>query len=381
MMIDLQSILKQHPNCLNNRASFKSVLMDKYPTEKRMVNILTILFECGVANRIKTKKSIDANEMQALIAQAENEYGISGLYSQEAILVWAAAFDVTASAIKTPSITPLPKVEEKSVEQKPVVYVQGDVDDYDIVQKTDGYYITHFNGFEEESMTIPSLIDGKKIKGIAEDAFKGCVTVKDIRISEGIEAIENRAFKECKALEIVALPDTLRRIGSPSKEYGVGAFSETKLREIVVPQNVDFIGPYTFNYCSNLKKVVLSDNITTISYRAFNHCKCLTDIKLPSKLSVIGEEAFADSGIREIHIPMGTRKIMRSAFSNNPLTAAYIPPTIKEIGDANADSIFGDYTFGRNFTRHPDFTIFCSAGSAAMEYARKNNIKCAKAQF
>ena len=97
MMIDLQSILKQHPNCLNNRASFKSVLMDKYPTEKRMVNILTILFECGVANRIKTKKSIDANEMQALIAQAENEYGISGLYSQEAILVWAAAFDVTAS--------------------------------------------------------------------------------------------------------------------------------------------------------------------------------------------------------------------------------------------------------------------------------------------
>ena len=103
--------------------------------------------------------------------------------------------------------------------------------------------------------------------------------------------------------------------------------------------NVDFIGPYTFNYCSNLKKVVLSDNITTISYRAFNHCKCLTDIKLPSKLSVIGEEAFADSGIREIHIPMGTRKIMRSAFSNNPLTAAYIPPTIKEIGDANADSI------------------------------------------
>ena len=61
-MIDLKSILTQHPNCLNSRASFKSVLMDKYPKEKRTVNILTILFECGVANKIKQRKHIDENE-------------------------------------------------------------------------------------------------------------------------------------------------------------------------------------------------------------------------------------------------------------------------------------------------------------------------------
>lgn len=100
-MIDLKAILIQHPNCLSSRATFKSVLMDSYPTEKRLLNILTILFECGVAYKIKEKKTIDAKEMQGLISQIENEYGISGRYSQEAILVWATAFDVTASAIKT----------------------------------------------------------------------------------------------------------------------------------------------------------------------------------------------------------------------------------------------------------------------------------------
>ena len=99
-MIDLKTILQQHPNCLNSRASFKSVLMDKYPTERRTVNILTILFECGVANKIKLKKRIDANDMQGLIAQIENEYGISAQYSQDAILIWAAAFDVSAVRIK-----------------------------------------------------------------------------------------------------------------------------------------------------------------------------------------------------------------------------------------------------------------------------------------
>ena len=33
-MIDLKSILKQYPNCLNSRASFKSVLMDNYPSKR-----------------------------------------------------------------------------------------------------------------------------------------------------------------------------------------------------------------------------------------------------------------------------------------------------------------------------------------------------------
>lgn len=54
-MIDLKNILKLHPNCLSSRASFRSVLLDKYPNEKRVINILTILVECGIANRIKEK--------------------------------------------------------------------------------------------------------------------------------------------------------------------------------------------------------------------------------------------------------------------------------------------------------------------------------------
>ncbi len=99
-MIDLKSILKQHPNCLNSRASFKSVLLDKYPAEKRMINILTLLFECGVANKIKTAQNIAEREMHSLISHVENEYGISGQYSQEAILIWAKAYGVSAEQIK-----------------------------------------------------------------------------------------------------------------------------------------------------------------------------------------------------------------------------------------------------------------------------------------
>lgn len=370
-MIDLKNILKLHPNCLSSRVSFKSVLMDKYPAEKRTINILTILFECGVANKIKAKKSIDANEMQRLISQIENEYGISGQYSQDAIIIWAAAFGVTVSAVKIQT----PVTSAYPVEQKPIVYVQGAVDDYSVVYKTDGYYITHYNGFEED-MTIPSLIDGKRIKGIAKDAFRGCATVKQIRISEGIEIIEDGAFCNCKSLEVVDFPDTLRCIGSKSKEYAIGAFWRTNLKAVILPKNVEFLGPYSFRDCCNLHKVEMSDKITIIYEGTFEYCHSLSDIKLPSGLLRIEKIAFKHCvSLREVHIPVGTQLIGAGAFYETNLVGIYIPPTVTKMGEGH---YLGYGVFGNN--PHA-LTIYCAAGSAAMDYARKNTIKCAKAQF
>lgn len=373
-MIDLKSILKQYPHCLSSRASFKSILMDKYPGERRMVNILTILFECGIADKIKAKSSISSNEMQGLITQVENEYGISAQYAQNAILVWAAAFGVTASTIKTQIPANPPRDTTPPVENKPVVYVQGDVDDYDVVQKPDGYYITRFNGFEEEEMTIPSLINGKPIKGIAQDAFQGCVMVKKISISEGIEIIENGAFSNCKALEAISLPDTLRRIGSEPTPgvFKLGAFTSTNIQSMVIPQNVEYLGRLSFASCYRLRKVELSDKITTIHGSTFAHCGMLSEIKLPRNLLVIEDLAFEScSGLREIHIPVGTQTIDFRAFDGTKLTSLYIPPTVTEIKS---------YVYFSE-SEIENLTIYCAAGSAAMEYARKNNIKCAKAQF
>ncbi|MCD8099057.1 MAG: leucine-rich repeat domain-containing protein [Oscillospiraceae bacterium] len=377
-MLDLKTIMKQYPNCLSSRTSFKSILMDTYPSEKRTVNILTILFECGIANKIKAKKSIDTNEMHGLITQIENEFGISGQYSQDAIMIWAAAFDVTVSAVNVNTAEAAAREALKPAENKPVVYVQGNVDDYEVVQKSDGYYITRFNGFEEEEMTIPSMIDGKEIKGIAENAFLGCVTVKTVHISEGIEVIENCAFKKCKSLENVTLPDTLRRIGSISAKYGDGAFHFTNLKAITVPQNVEFLGPYSFGFCTHLKKIELSNQITTIHKGTFTYCDNLSEIKLPDKLETIEENAFGNCrSLREIHIPIGTQKIGEGAFEGANITTIYIPPTVTAIGDGSTSS-FNDTIFGHFIG---NITIYCAAGSAAMDYARKHNIRCARAQF
>ena len=366
-MIDLKSILQQCPNCISSRASFKAVLMDKYPSEKRMGNILTILLECGVASKIKAKKNIDANEMQMLIAQLENEYGISGQYSQDAILIWAAAFGVTASAIKLNTPETASSNNTDATVPKPVVYVQGDIDDYNIVQKADGYYITQFNGFEEDEMTIPSMIDGKAIIGIAQDAFKGCVAVKRVVVSEGIEIIENKAFKDCKSLENILLPNTLKRIGSDDAKERDGAFACTNLRSILIPNTTEYVGPYTFASCENLQQVQMSDNIIAIEKGTFYYCHRLRDVTLPKELLVIEEDAFTLClGLKEIRIPIGTQELKKCAFANTKMSAIHVPPTVTKIGWCA-------------FVNSP--TVYCVAGSAAMEFARQNNMKCAKAQF
>lgn len=347
-MIDLKSILQQHPNCLNSRASFKSILMDKYPTEKRMVNILTTLYECGVANKIRAKKNIDANEMQILISQLENEYGISGQYSQDAILIWAKAFDITAPATRL-NITETASSENKNVFiPKPVNYVQGDVNDYDIVQEVDGYYISCFYGFEEDEMTIPSIIDGKPVVGIEPQVFKGLLIAKTIYISDGIKVISEEAFSNCSELINIHLPRTLETLGNRA-----------------------------FSMCPKLTDIEIPDNIQTIPKGCFKECRSLEKVKLPISLKQICEGAFAHGAcLKEIRIPVGTLTIEPGAFfSNYSLETVYIPQSVTTIGILN-------FVCGlRSSNRSSNTTIYCAGESAAMEYARKNNIKCAKAQF
>lgn len=347
-MIELKNILKLHPNCLSSRSSFKSILMDKYPSEKRMVNILTILFECGIAKKIEAKKHLDTNEMQALIVQIENEYGIPGYYSQEAILTWASAFGVTASAIANDDIVAVSQKSDSSVAIQPA-FVEGDVDDYEIVQETDGYYISRFNGFEEEEMTIPSMIEGNVIVGIKPKVFKGLGTVKTIHVSEGIKFISDEAFANCSALNSITLPQSLMKLGNS-----------------------------TFAECHCLKEIEIPDAVKEIPKGCFRLCRGLSKVKLPANLETIGASAFEwGMYLVDIHIPVGTKSIQARAFySSSSLSAAYIPPSVTNIE-------YGNFLKYEKYGDKPSWnmTIYCTQGSVAMEYARKNNIKCAKAQF
>lgn len=331
-----------------------------------------ILFQSILSWKDSSEK---VGEVQNKIVQLENKYdeiylnAINILHNTNSIMQFKKALSMFESI----------RNWKDSEEQIRKCKVKIKSFDFDIENRDDGYYITRFNGFEKIKMIVPSVFDGNPIKGIAKGAFKGCTSIETIHISEGIEIIENAAFQNCKALYSVDLPNTLKTIGSSNAEVAEGAFADTNLRSIVIPQSVNYIGPYTFYFCSHLRSVKMSDQITIIPHDTFVYCKELSSIELPQNLKIIERSAFSEcKKLKIVHIPIGTTKICKQAFKDSELDAVYIPPSVIDIEDSNSYVL--DKTFGA-WTYKEQLVIYCAAGSVAMEYARKHGIKCKEAYF
>ena len=97
--------------------------------------------------------------------------------------------------------------------------------------------ITGYNGGSD--VNIPSAIDSLPVTGIGTTAFIGS-NIKTAVIPKGVTFIDNSAFKNCKSLKKVTLPNTL-------KEFGPYAFCDcTSLKSIVIPKSVTYIGNGAF---------------------------------------------------------------------------------------------------------------------------------------
>ncbi len=93
-MIDLKTILNQHPNCLISRATLRSYLLDMFPSNKKSANILASIHECGISQKIQYMKILTEHDVQTFVNQLDREYGIAPKYATEYIYVWADAYDV-----------------------------------------------------------------------------------------------------------------------------------------------------------------------------------------------------------------------------------------------------------------------------------------------
>lgn len=413
-MIDLKTILATHPNCLSSRASFKSVLMDSYPDEKRTVNILTIMFECGLVQKIKSKSMLGSNDFQAILLQLENDYGIVSKYSDESIRIWANALDV---GVQTTFNQPLSPETHEPIVHKPIVdpvVVEGCKSDYETESLTSGNLrITKFIGFDEKEIIIPNQLDGQSITVIGENAFAKCTGIEKVIIPEGITTIENGAFSGCESLKTVLLPTTLKWLGnkpkmstprysweSPTEMSHDGVFQGTSICAIDLPAGLTFLGKKAFQNCKKLLHIDLPNGITGIPEHCFSGCSSLKTIALPDNLSVIQTYAFYNTGLEQVDIPPTCKEIARvsfkgcehlsqillheglnnigdSAFENcKGLCAITIPNSVTEIGKQVFDITGWYQPYDRRrkgwSTREKskDLVIACYAGSYGLDYAR-----------
>ena len=122
----------------------------------------------------------------------------------------------------------------------------------------------------------------------------------EIPVREGTVGIGSTAFRGCKKLTQLILPDSVKIIGS-------GAFLECEsLISVVIGSGVETLGTQAFYKCEKLFTVILGsydfENQTliesclkTISPYAFMGCSSLSEIEIPETVTQIGTYAFRDT--------------------------------------------------------------------------------------
>ena len=126
--------------------------------------------------------------------------------------------------------------------------------DYAYIMNDDGTIsVSGYTGSDTD-LTVPGLIDGYVVTGIADHAFEANADIKSITLPNGLITIGESAFSDCSSLTTVVIPDTVGTIRR-------GAFiSCTALTTLDIPASVTEIMEEAFTGCAALKDLTVESS-------------------------------------------------------------------------------------------------------------------------
>ncbi len=177
--------------------------------------------------------------------------------------------------------------------------------------------------------SLKEIVIGKNVELIASGAFQNCTSLKKVTFADGcaIEAIGSHAFANCTSLLSVELPASITRV----EPYTFAGCSS--LEEVGFP-TVAEIGEYAFSNCSSLESVDVSSALATIDAWAFSGCIKLEDFDFAgTSLKKIGGYSFVNCAmLSELALPEGLETIGSLAFYGcNRVTSVTIPKSVKTV--------------------------------------------------
>ena len=175
----------------------------------------------------------------------------------------------------------------------------------------DDVYITleETSQFDKTELTDATFFEG--VQEIENGAFKGFTNLSAVTLSSTITNIGEGAFQNCTKITNINIPNSVITIGG-------GAFAGcTGLTSATIGNNVTTIGNSVFQSCSGLTSIVIPDSVTSIGQSAFYSCSRLTGIVIPDSVTYIGQDAFNSCiSFTNIVIPDSVTTIGQWAFSS-----------------------------------------------------------------
>lgn len=161
--------------------------------------------------------------------------------------------------------------------------------------------------------------------------------IQKVIIENGIERIGDDAFHNMKLnlttkslwdnLESVVMADSVREIGS-------FAFADDKkLSSVRWSNNLESIESYAF-YCTGLKELILPKGVKKIEHQAFEFSKDLRRVVIPEGITELEDRMFYDcEGLKEVVLPNSLKEIGYAVFSFcYSLEKIEIPDSVEKLG-------------------------------------------------
>ena len=176
-----------------------------------------------------------------------------------------------------------------------------------------------------QSVTIPN-----SVKSIGDYAFSSCKSLQSVTIPNSVKSIGDYAFSGCKSLQSVTIPNSVTSIGNWAFCWCVS------LQSVTIPNSVKSIGDKAFSDCHSLQSVTIPNSVTSIGNEAFSRCKSLQYVTIPNSVTSIGDGVFRECvSLQSVTIPNSVTSIGNSAFfSCESLQSVTIPNSVTNIGNS-----------------------------------------------
>lgn len=211
---------------------------------------------------------------------------------------------------------------------------------------------------------LEKVIGHENLKAIWHGAFSGCISLKEVKLSENTILFE-RVFADCKSLKTAYVNGKCLRYSysnscvkkaifsnEPNLVIGKGTFAESDIESVVIPKNVYYISDDAFLNCKSLKSVEFEEGISYIMHRVFFECSNLEMVEIPKTVESIGDYAFGRcESLKKVVFNEGLKRISKSAFCDcKKLESLVMPNSLEVVFDNAFDgcSLLKKVDFGKN---------------------------------